>query len=397
MVSSLVSTAPMPPSPEEGADVSPSRFGLAGPASAHRIVVAMSGGVDSSLAAALVRRAGYETIGITLQLYDHGAAVARQGSCCAGRDIMDARRVASFLNIPHYVLNYEDRFRQSVIDEFAASYMAGETPLPCVRCNQTVKFCDLLKTARELGASALVTGHYVRGQAGPEGWEMLQAVDAERDQSYFLFATTKDQLDFLRFPLGSMTKGETRSLAAALGLPVASKPDSQDICFAPTGDYASVIRRLKPESDAPGEIVHVDGRVLGTHRGIINFTVGQRKGLGIATGEPLFVIRIEPRSRRVIVGPRNVLRVSRLSLRDVNWIGGGTLDEALAGRRAVFVKVRSTQPPRSALLLRADGGACVELPGGEYGVAAGQACVFYDNGGGAARLLGGGFIDGTAG
>ena len=396
MVSSLVSTAPMPPSPEEGADVSPSSFGLAGPASAHRIVVAMSGGVDSSLAAALVRRAGYETIGITLQLYDHGAAVARQGSCCAGRDIMDARRVASFLNIPHYVLNYEDRFRQSVIDEFAASYMAGETPLPCVRCNQTVKFCDLLKTARELGASALVTGHYVRGQAGPEGWEMLQAVDAERDQSYFLFATTRDQLDFLRFPLGSMTKGETRSLAAALGLPVASKPDSQDICFAPTGDYASVIRRLKPESDAPGEIVHVDGRVLGTHRGIINFTVGQRKGLGIATGEPLFVIRIEPRSRRVIVGPRDALRVSWLSLRDVNWIGGGTLDEALAGRRAVFVKVRSTQPPRSALLLRADGGACIELPGGEYGVAAGQACVFYDNGGGAARLLGGGFIDRTA-
>jgi tRNA-specific 2-thiouridylase len=356
----------------------------------------MSGGVDSSLAAALVRRAGYETIGITLQLYDHGAAVARQGSCCAGRDIMDARRVASSLGIPHYVLNYEDRFRQSVIDDFAASYMAGETPLPCVRCNQTVKFSDLLKTARELGASALVTGHYVRSQVGPEGWEMLQAADAERDQSYFLFATTQDQLNFLRFPLGSMTKGETRALAAALGLPVASKPDSQDICFAPTGDYASVIRKLNPASDEPGEIVHVDGRVLGTHRGIINFTVGQRKGLGIATGDPLFVIRIEPSSRRVVVGPRDLLRVSRLSLRDVNWIGDGALDRALAERRAISVKVRSTQPPRSGLLFGVDCGVCVELPGGEFGVAAGQACVFYESGGGGARVLGGGFIDRTA-
>ena len=385
----------MPSSPEGGPDIRSPSFGLDGPANAHRIVVAMSGGVDSSLAAALVKRAGYETIGITLQLYDHGAAVARQGSCCAGRDILDARRVASFLSIPHYVLNCEDRFRQSVIDDFAAGYMSGETPLPCVRCNQTVKFSDLLKTARELGASALVTGHYVRSQAGLEGWEMLQAADAERDQSYFLFATTQDQINFLRFPLGSMTKGETRALAAALGLPVASKPDSQDICFAPTGDYASVIRKLKPESDEPGEIVHVDGRVLGTHRGIINFTVGQRKGLGIATGDPLFVIRIEPSSRRVIVGPRDLLRVSRLSLRDVNWIGGGALDGALAERRAIFVKVRSTQPPRSGLLLGADGGVCVELPGGEFGVAAGQACVFYENGGGAARVLGGGFIDRT--
>jgi tRNA-specific 2-thiouridylase len=355
----------------------------------------MSGGVDSSLAAALVKRAGYEAIGITLQLYDHGGAVARQGSCCAGRDILDARRVASFLGIPYYVLNYEDRFRQSVINDFAASYMAGETPLPCVRCNQTVKFSDLLKTARELGASALVTGHYVRSQASPEGWEMLQAADAERDQSYFLFATNQEQLNFLRFPLGSMTKGETRALAAALGLPVASKPDSQDICFAPTGDYAAVIRNLKPESNEPGEIVHVDGRVLGTHRGIINFTVGQRKGLGIATGEPLFVIRIEPSSRRVTVGPRAMLRVSRLRLRDVNWIGGGTLCAALAERRALFVKVRSTQPPRSGLLFEAEGGVCVDLPGGEYGVATGQACVFYGNEGGAARVLGGGFIERT--
>ena len=394
----LIPTKTQAPSPDrkEGPNVDPDFFGLPGPASAHRIVVAMSGGVNSSLAAALVKRAGYETVGITLQLYDYGAAVSRQGTCCAGRDIHDARGVARSLGIAHYVLNYEDRFRQSVIDEFAASYMAGETPLPCVRCNQTVKFSDLLRTARELGASALVTGHYIRSRAGPEGWEMLRAADAERDQSYFLFATTQEQLDFLRFPLGSMTKGETRALAAAHGLPVASKPDSQDICFAPTGDYASVIRKLRPESNEPGEIVRVDGRVLGTHRGIVNFTVGQRKGLGIATGEPLFVIRIEPSSRRVIVGPRDLLRVSQLRLRDVNWIGGGTLDEALGKRQAISVKVRSTQLPRPGLLLSVEGSIGVDLPGGEFGVAAGQACVFYENGGSAARVLGGGFIDRTA-
>ena len=394
MVSSSASKA-LAPSLDEAPDVGPAVFGLTETAKAHRIVVAMSGGVNSSLAAALVKRAGYETVGITLQLYDHGAAVARQGACCAGADILDARRVADYLRVPHYVLNYEDRFRQSVVDDFAASYMAGETPLPCVRCNQTVKFFDLLKTARELGASALVTGHYVRSQAGSEGWAMLRAVDPDRDQSYFLFATTQEQLNFLRFPIGSMTKGETRRLAAALGLPVASKPDSQDICFAPAGDYASVIRKLKPESDEPGEIVHIDGRVLGTHRGIIDFTVGQRRGLGIATGEPLFVIRIEPSSRRVVVGPRDMLRVSRLSLRDVNWIGGGTLDEARAEPRAIFVKVRSTQPPRPGTLVGSEKGVCVELPGGEYGVASGQACVFYENASAAARVLGGGFIDRT--
>ena len=394
MVSRVQSSTPAACAEAEP-DVSPSSLGLAGPASAHRIVVAMSGGVDSSLAAALVRRAGYETIGITLQLYDHGAAIARKGACCAGADILDARRVASSLGFPHYVLNYEDRFRQAVIDDFAASYMAGETPLPCVRCNQTVKFSDLLKTARELGASALVTGHYVQSRPGTEGWEMLRAADDERDQSYFLFATTQEQLDFLRFPLGAMKKSETRSLAAALGLPVATKPDSQDICFAPTGDYASVIRKLRPESDEPGEIVHVDGRVLGRHRGIINFTVGQRKGLGIATGEPLFVIRIETSSRRVIVGPRDMLRAKHLQLREVNWIGGGSLDEALAQRREVFVKVRSTQPPRPARLGLHAGTVCVEMPDGEFGVSAGQACVFYENGSGAARVLGGGFISST--
>jgi tRNA-uridine 2-sulfurtransferase len=384
----------MAPFCDDGLDLSPRSIGLTGPASAHRIVVAMSGGVDSSLCAALVKRAGYETVGITLQLYDHGAAT-KKGSCCAGQDIVDARRVAACLDIPHYVLNYEDRFRQSVIDDFAESYMAGETPLPCVRCNQTVKFADLLATARELGASALVTGHYVRSREGPKGWEMLQAADPERDQSYFLFATTQQQLDFLRFPLGCMKKSQARALAAQLGLPVASKPDSQDICFVPTGDYASVIRKLRPESDQPGDIVHADGRILGTHRGIVGFTIGQRKGLGIATGEPLFVIRIETSARRVVVGPREMLRATLLHLREVNWIGGGKLADGLV-RRNIFVKVRSTHAPRPAALTAKDGQCRVELANGDYGVAAGQACVFYEDGDGSARVLGGGFIASVA-
>ncbi|MGO9986736.1 MAG: tRNA 2-thiouridine(34) synthase MnmA, partial [Rhodomicrobium sp.] len=295
----------------------------------------MSGGVDSSLAAALVAEAGYETVGITLQLYDHGAALARKGACCAGQDIADARRVADRIRIPHYVLNYEDRFRKAVIDEFAASYLAGETPIPCVRCNQSVKFSDLLTTARELGASALVTGHYVQNRLGREGWEMFRAADTGRDQSYFLFATTQEQLDFLRFPLGALQKTETRALDAALDLPVAAKPDSQDICCAPTGDYARVIRKMRPESTEPGEIVHADGRVLGRHGGIIDFTVGQRKGLGIAIGEPVFVIRIEAPARRVIVGPRDLLKTVRLSLREVNWIGAGTLAAAAQAEREI--------------------------------------------------------------
>jgi tRNA-specific 2-thiouridylase len=357
----------------------------------------MSGGVDSSLAAALVAAAGYETIGITLQLYDHGAATARKGACCAGRDIMDARRVADAAGIAHYVLNYEDRFQESVISDFASSYLAGETPIPCVRCNQTVKFSDLLKTARELGASALVTGHYVRSRPGPRGWEMVQAASAARDQSYFLFATTQEQLDFLRFPLGGLDKSETRLLAAGLGLAVAEKPDSQDICFVPTGDYASVIRKLRPESGEPGEIVHADGTVLGTHAGIVNFTIGQRKGLGIATGEQLFVVRIEPGSRRVIVGPREMLRTARLRLREVNWIGPGSLQGAAAERRTLYAKVRSTQEPRPARLLLDAAGLCVELVQPEFGVAAGQACVLYDGGGGGARVLGGGFIASATG
>ena len=377
--------------------LTPEALGLSGAPSEHRIVVAMSGGVDSSLAAALIAAAGYETIGITLQLYDHGAATARKGACCAGRDIMDARRVADAAGIAHYVLNYEDRFQESVISDFASSYLAGETPIPCVRCNQTVKFSDLLKTARELGASALVTGHYVRTRPGPQGWEMVQAASAARDQSYFLFATTQEQLDFLRFPLGGLDKSETRSLAAGLGLPVAEKPDSQDICFVPNGDYASVIRKLRPESGEPGEIVHADGTVLGTHAGIVNYTIGQRKGLGIATGEQLFVVRIEPGSRRVIVGPREMLRTARLRLREVNWIGPGSLQGAAEGGRALFAKVRSTQEPRPARLLSDAAGLCVELVQPEFGVAAGQACVLYDGGGGGARVLGGGFIASATG
>jgi tRNA-uridine 2-sulfurtransferase len=383
--------------PAGGPDLSPASFGLAGHARAHRIAVAMSGGVDSSLAAALVANAGYETVGITLQLYDHGAATARKGACCAGQDIADARRVADTLRIPHYVLNYEDRFRSSVIDDFAASYLAGETPVPCVRCNQSVKFSDLLKTARELGASALVTGHYAQSRSGTEGWEMFQAVSAARDQSYFLFATTQEQLNFLRFPLGALQKSETRALAAALNLPVAAKPDSQDICFVPSGDYAGVIRKLRPESAEPGEIVHADGRVLGAHHGIVNFTVGQRKGLGIAIGEPVFVIRIEPASRRVIVGPRAMLRTVRVRLREVNWIGGGTLGQAVAEECAIFVKVRSTQAPHPARLRKDADGIFVELAEPDHGIAAGQACVFYADGSGTARVLGGGFISKAAG
>lgn len=374
------------------AALTPEALGLDGPPAKHRIAVAMSGGVDSSLAAALVARAGYETVGVTLQLYDHGAAAARKGACCAGRDIMDARRVADALGVPHYVLDYEDRFQEAVIEDFVASYLAGETPVPCVRCNQTVKFTDLLRTARELGASALVTGHYVRSRPGPEGWEMYRAASPVRDQSYFLFATAREQLEYLRFPLGGLEKSGTRALAASLGLPVADKPGSQDICFVPSGDYAGVIRKLRPESEERGEIVHAGGAVLGEHRGIVNFTVGQRKGLGIATGEQLFVLRIDPASRRVTVGPREMLRTERLRLREVNWIGPGALESAAAEGQAVFVKVRSTQEPRPARLLTDGAGACVELAQPEFGVAAGQACVLYDGGGGGARVLGGGFI-----
>jgi len=370
---------------------------IEGRPSATRVVVAMSGGVDSSVTAAILAEAGYDVVGITLQLYDHGAATHRKGACCAGRDIHDARAVAERIGIPHYVLDYEDRFKEAVIDRFAASYVAGETPVPCIECNQSIKFHDLLHTARELGAKVLATGHYVASRALPDGGRALyRAREAERDQSYFLFATTRAQLDLLRFPLGDRAKAETRDLARHFGLSVADKQDSQDICFVPTGHYADIIERLRPGAAGPGEIVDLDGRVLGQHDGIIHFTVGQRRGLGIATGSPLYVVRLDAASRRVVVGPRDALRTSHIRLRDVNWLGDGTIDETLAHRPDVFVKVRSTRPPRPAWLRRGGGGRLeVELIAGEDGVSPGQACVFYDAAEGQARVLGGGIIAGT--
>ncbi len=362
-----------------------------------RVVVAMSGGVDSSVTAALLADAGYDVVGITLQLYDHGAATHRKGACCAGRDIHDARAVAARIGIPHYVLDYEDRFKEAVIDRFAESYVAGETPVPCVECNQSIKFRDLLATARELGAAVLATGHYVASRALPDGSRALyRARETERDQSYFLFATTRPQLDFLRFPLGDRTKAETRELARRFGLSVADKQDSQDICFVPTGHYADIIERLRPGAAGPGDIVDIDGRVLGHHDGIIHFTVGQRRGLGVATGSPLYVVRLDAASRRVVVGPREALRTSRIRLREVNWLGDGTIDAALAHRPEIFVKVRSTRTPQAAWLRAGAGGDVeVELIGGEDGVSPGQACVLYDAADGQARVLGGGIIAGT--
>ncbi len=370
---------------------------IEGKPSDTRVVVAMSGGVDSSVTAALLSEAGYDVVGITLQLYDHGAAIHRKGACCAGRDIHDARAVAERIGIPHYVLDYESRFKEAVIDRFADSYVAGETPVPCLECNQSIKFRDLLQTARDLGAKILATGHYVASRALPGGGRALyRAREAGRDQSYFLFATTRAQLDLLRFPLGDRTKAETRDLARRFNLPVADKHDSQDICFVPTGHYADVIERLRPEAAVPGEIVDLDGRVLGRHDGIIHFTVGQRRGLGVATGAPLYVVRLNAASRRVVVGPREALRTSRIRLREVNWLGDGTIQQALERRPEVFVKVRSTRPPQPAWLRAgADGGIEVELIASEDGVAPGQACAFYDAAEGQARVLGGGIIAST--
>jgi len=357
-----------------------------------RVVVAMSGGVDSSVTAALLKEQGGDVVGITLQLYNHGVAVGRKGTCCAGDDIHDARRVAENLDIPHYVLDYESRFREQVIDDFADSYLRGETPIPCVRCNQTVKFHDLLKTARDLGAVALATGHYVRRIEGPDGPELHRGVDPTRDQSYFLFATTREQLEFLHFPLGGLDKDGTRDLAARFGLAVADKPDSQDICFVPEGKYADVIEKLRPGAADPGEIVDLDGNVLGGHDGIIHYTIGQRRGLGVSVGDPLYVVRVDPETREVVVGPREALLVRHVHIRDVNWLGAG--DGPRSGQR-VEVKVRSTRPPVAAILRPVGGGTDidVELVSGEEGVAPGQACVFYDG----SRVLGGGWIAGTQG
>jgi len=362
-------------------------LGFEKPAAATRVVVAMSGGVDSSVTAALLHAQGYEVVGITLQLYDHGMALAKKGACCAGQDIYDARQVAERLGVPHYVLDYESRFKQSVIDDFADSYLRGETPIPCVSCNQTVKFRDLLATARDLGADCLATGHYVQRKTGAGGAELHRAVDPKRDQSYFLFATTQDQLDFLRFPLGGLEKHEVRREAERFGLAVADKPDSQDICFVPQGSYADVVQKLRPGAADPGDIVHVDGRVMGRHEGIIHYTIGQRRGLGVGgEAEPLFVVRLEPEARRVIVGPKAALARDRVILRDLNWLEAG--DIAPEGRR-VEVKLRSASAPaRATLYGRADGGAEVVLDEPQFGISPGQAAVCYDG----SRVLGGGWI-----
>jgi tRNA-uridine 2-sulfurtransferase len=358
-----------------------SDFQLGPDLAGKRIVVAMSGGVDSSVVAALAARTGAETIGVTLQLYDHGSAVKRAGACCAGQDIRDARAVADKLGIAHYVFDHESRFRESVIEHFADEYMAGRTPIPCVRCNMGVKFTDLFRLAKELGADCLATGHYVRRIEGPEGAQLHRAADPARDQSYFLFATTQAQLDYLRFPLGGMPKPQVRAIAQELGLIVATKPDSQDICFVPDGDYASVVRKVRPDAELGGDIVHLDGRVLGQHKGMIHYTVGQRKGLEVG-GQPvpLYVIRLDPATQRVIVGPREALAVQAARLVEANWLA-----EVQAKR--VSAKVRSMAKPVPATLV----GDWLRFDDAEYGVAPGQAAVLYDG----ERVLGGGWIEET--
>lgn len=365
-------------------------LGFDRPPAETRVVVAMSGGVDSSVTAALLAEQGYDVVGITLQLYDHGVAVQKKGACCAGQDIHDARRVSESLGIPHYVLDYESRFKEQVMEDFADSYIRGETPIPCVRCNQTVKFKDLLETARDLGADCLATGHYVRRDVGPDGRaRLLRGVDTGRDQSYFLFATTQAQIDFLRFPLGGMEKSEVRAHGERFGLTVADKPDSQDICFVPQGRYVDVIERLRPGAMEAGEIVDMDGTVLGSHEGIVRYTIGQRRGIGVGGQDtPLYVVKLDPAAKRVIVGPRDALRTAAVHVRETNWLGDALPDDGLP----VQVKIRSTRPAVPARVHSGeDGGLHIVLDVPEYGVSAGQAAVIYDAET-ATRVLGGGWI-----
>ena len=376
------------------ADNQRNSLGFAKTASETRVAVAMSGGVDSSVVAAMVADEGFDTVGLTMQLYDHGAALAKKGACCAGRDIHDARRVAEAMGFPHYVLDYENIFKEAVMDEFADAYLAGATPIPCIRCNERVKFKDLMGLARDLDADCLATGHYIRRVEGPNGPELHKAADPARDQSYFLFTTTREQLDYLRFPLGHLeTKAETRALATSYGLTVADKPDSQDICFVPQGKYTDVIEKLRPGAAEPGEIVHLDGRVLGTHDGVMHYTIGQRRGLGISGGDPLYVLKLNAGAKKVIVGPKEALGSSHVAVKEINWLGDGALMNAPEGGWEADVKVRSTRPPKPARIVPlGEGRAEIRLLEPEDGVAPGQACVFYAPNGGT-RVLGGGWIE----
>lgn len=384
-------THPLLPPPYAGGMNS---LGFNKPPSETRVVAAMSGGVDSSVVAAMLADQGYDVVGITLQLYDHGAAIQKKGACCAGQDIHDARNVADQIGIPHYVLDYESRFKEAVIEDFADTYLSGSTPVPCIRCNQTVKFADLLRTAKDLGADCLATGHYIRREHGAAGAELHRAHDDSRDQSYFLFATTPEQLDYLRFPLGGLPKTQVRELADHYALPVASKPDSQDICFVPEGSYAKVVEKVRPGAGRGGKIVHLDGRVLGEHEGVIHYTVGQRRGLGVAVGEPLFVVKLDARERKVIVGPREALMTAGLTMEELNWLGDGTLFDACEAGAPVLARVRSTRPPKRAHMGFIEGEPAVLFEEAEEGVAKGQACALYDPTG-ESRVLGGGFISGT--